>query len=153
MAYLMVWAWQEHQVSAGLMKRRTEQRMVVLVDEVEAHLHPRWQRQLLRLWSSAVERLSPDISVQIVVSTHSPLVMASAETVFDEEQDALLHLQLVDGGSVLLEEIPFVKHGEVGRWLTSSAFDLRHARSRKPELQSSSQNPCRSAGRTFQWRT
>ena len=60
-AYLMVWAWQEHQVAAGLTKRRTEQRMVVLVDEIEAHLHPRWQRQLLPALTSVVERLSPDI--------------------------------------------------------------------------------------------
>ena len=134
MAYLMVWAWQEHQVSAELMKRKTEQRMVVLVDEIEAHLHPRWQRRLLPALSSVVGRLSPDVSTQIVVSTHSPLIMASAETIFDEIRDSLLHLRLADHQAVVLEEMPFAKQGEVGHWLTSSAFDLRHARSQEAEL-------------------
>ena len=134
MAYLMVWAWQEHQVSAELMKSKTEQRMVVLMDEIEAHLHPRWQRQLLPALSAVVAHLSPDISTQIVVTTHSPLIMASAETMFDESVDALLHLRLADRHSVVLEEIPFAKQGDVGHWLTSSAFELRHARSREGEL-------------------
>ena len=133
-AYLMVWAWQEHQVAAGLTKTRTEQRMVVLIDEVEAHLHPRWQRQVLGALTSAVSRLSPEVGVQIIVTTHSPLILAAAEPVFDSDNDALIHLRLADEGSVTLDEVPFAKQGDATHWLTSSAFELRHARSREAEI-------------------
>ena len=133
-AYLMVWAWEEHQVAARQMKRRTERRMVVMVDEVEAHLHPRWQRQVLPALTSVVGRLSPDLVLQIIVTTHAPLILASAEPTFDEEEDVLLHLRLAPEGMVVLEEIEFAKQGDVSHWLTSSTFDLKHARSREAEL-------------------
>jgi len=43
-AYLLVWAWNEHRVSSHLAKKAPQRKMVILVDEVEAHLHPKWQR-------------------------------------------------------------------------------------------------------------
>ena len=52
---------------------------------------------------------------------------------FDVGKDVLLHLQLEDQESVVLEEIPFAKQGSVGHWLTSSVFNLMHARSREAE--------------------
>ena len=46
---------------------------LILVDEVEAHLHPRWQRAVVPLLREVFPRC------QFVVTTHSPLVVASAE--------------------------------------------------------------------------
>ena len=46
---------------------------VVLIDEIDLHLHPRWQRAALPLLREAFPRL------QLVVSTHSPQVLSSAE--------------------------------------------------------------------------
>jgi predicted ATP-binding protein involved in virulence len=46
---------------------------VVLIDELDLHLHPRWQRVALRGLRKAFPRL------QLVVSTHSPQVLSSAE--------------------------------------------------------------------------
>ena len=132
LTYLMVWAWQEHRVWSDLSKKAPESRMVILVDEVEAHLHPQWQRQLLPAVVDAVEILAADLSVQLIVTTHSPLVLASTEPIFDERNDALLHLHL-EGSEVSLKRIPFVKYGEASRWLTSPVFDMRHARSRQAE--------------------
>lgn len=80
LAYLVVWAWNEHVVAAELARTRPQRRMVVLVDEMEAHLHPRWQRSVLPALMSIGEMLAPELEVQYVVATHSPLVMASAET-------------------------------------------------------------------------
>lgn len=128
----MVWAWQEHRVSSELSQKAPESRMVVLVDEVEAHLHPKWQRQLLPAVVDAVGILAADLSVQLIVTTHSPLVLASAEPLFDEKEDALLHLHLGDN-EVSLDRMPFVKYGEASRWLTSPVFNMRHARSRQAE--------------------
>lgn len=132
LTYLMVWAWQEHKVSSELSMKAPESRMVILVDEIEAHLHPKWQRQLLPAVVDAVGVLATDLSVQLIVTTHSPLVLASTEPMFDEENDALLHLHVADN-DVFLDRIPFVKYGEASRWLTSPVFDMRQARSRQAE--------------------
>lgn len=48
-------------------------RAIVLIDEVELHLHPRWQRQILP-W---MLRAFPDC--QFVVTTHSPQVVGEIE--------------------------------------------------------------------------
>jgi predicted ATP-binding protein involved in virulence len=46
---------------------------VVLIDEIDLHLHPRWQRVALAGLRTAFPRL------QLVVTTHSPQVLSSAE--------------------------------------------------------------------------
>lgn len=46
---------------------------VVLIDELDLHLHPRWQREVL----GGLRRAFP--ALQFVVTTHSPQVLASAE--------------------------------------------------------------------------
>ena len=46
---------------------------VVLIDELDLHLHPRWQREALPRLREAFPRL------QFIISTHSPQVLSSAE--------------------------------------------------------------------------
>ena len=46
---------------------------VVLIDELDLHLHPRWQRVALPRLQEAFPRL------QFIISTHSPQVLSSAE--------------------------------------------------------------------------
>jgi AAA domain, putative AbiEii toxin, Type IV TA system len=48
-------------------------RGVVLVDEIDLHLHPAWQRVVLPTLSRALP------NVQFIVTTHSPLVVGSLE--------------------------------------------------------------------------
>jgi hypothetical protein len=45
---------------------------LLLIDEVEAHLHPRWQSRVL----PGIRGLFPN--VQVIATTHSPFVLASA---------------------------------------------------------------------------
>ncbi|MDE0661771.1 MAG: ATP-binding protein [Gammaproteobacteria bacterium] len=132
LAYLMVWAWEEHRISSDLSKRIPETRMVVLIDEMEAHLHPRWQREVLPALASAMPKLAPELEVQLIVATHSPLILASAEPIFNSANDSLFHFDL-DDDVVRLRNVPFLKRGDVSRWLTSRAFGLKHARSRQAE--------------------
>ncbi len=44
----------------------------VLIDEIDAHLHPKWQWKVL----DALRRIFPN--VQFIVATHSPIVISSA---------------------------------------------------------------------------
>jgi AAA domain, putative AbiEii toxin, Type IV TA system/AAA domain len=133
LAYLIVWAWNEHLIAAKQRGTSPQRRMVILVDEMEAHLHPRWQRTVLPALMSIGEMLSPELKTQFLVATHSPLVMASAEPIFSVDIDTLVHLDLTETGDVKLNEIDFVRFGDVSAWLTSPVFELKHARSSEAE--------------------
>lgn len=132
LAYLIVWAWNEHKISSELARSEPQRRMVIMVDEMEAHLHPLWQRSVLPALLDVGKELSRDLQPQFLVATHSPLVMASVEIAFDDNKDKLFHLNL-SHGEVTFSERPFVRHGSIDAWLTSEIFDLRHARSLEAE--------------------
>jgi len=132
-AYLLVWAWNEHQIAARLAKRRPQEKMVVLVDEMEAHLHPKWQRAILPALLQVTALLSQNVESQLIVTTHSPMVLASVESKFSETTDSLYHLELSPEGGVTFSQMPFIRHGTIDAWLTSDVFALRQARSREGE--------------------
>ncbi len=128
LAYVLVWAWQEHLVTSSIVRREPQRHLVLIVDEVEAHLHPLWQRLIAPAIMRVASNLSSAVKPQLYVATHSPLVLASIEAEFDEKRDSLNHLKL-DDSHVILEEIPFVKRGRADLWLMSEAFGLGQARS------------------------
>jgi hypothetical protein len=133
LAYVMVWAWHEHEANSEAVRREPQKRLVMLIDEVEAHLHPRWQRVIIPAVMRAVETMAGIASPQLHLATHSPMVMASSETIFDERVDQLHHLKLCPNNIVELEALPFVRLGRVDRWLTSEVFGLEQARSIEAE--------------------
>lgn len=134
LAYLIVWAWNEHKIQSGYYKRKAENRMVVIVDELEAHLHPRWQRVILPALLEISSDLNKEMDIQLIVATHSPLVLASGEPVYDKSSDKLFHLETTKSGRVEFSELPFITYGGVDSWLTSEVFNLGQARSREAEL-------------------
>ena len=125
LAYLLVWSWQEHLASANLRGDPPAQQIVFLIDELEAHLHPKWQRRIVPALLRVMEALAGKewVSVQFIASTHSPLVLASAEPEFRDDQDALWEMRLEEG-TVSLVEFPWSRQGDANAWLTSSIFDL-----------------------------
>ncbi len=133
LAYLIIWSWQEHELAAQRLGRQPLHRMMVIVDELEAHLHPKWQRIVLPALMSVGDLLSGDLALQMIAATHSPMILASMEPTFDPSTDILYHL-FGAGPTVKLEETPFVKYGDASGWLTSPLFGMRHARSREAEL-------------------
>lgn len=133
LAYLIIWSWREHELAAERMGRSPLRRMMVIVDELEAHLHPKWQRIVLPALMGVGDLLSSDLTVQMIAATHSPMILASMEATFDASIDVLYHL-FGAGPTVKLEETPFVKYGDASGWLTSPLFGLRHARSREAEM-------------------
>ncbi len=42
----------------------------------------------------------------MIVATHSPLILASMESIFSADSDKLFHLYLRDGSEVELNEVP-----------------------------------------------
>jgi hypothetical protein len=127
MAYMLVWAWQEHKRAAKLRRTEPFKQMMLLIDEVESHLHPSWQRRILPSLLTVVNCLSPELKVQLIATTHSPLIMASLEPIFDAETDAWFDLDLVGENGhreVKLEKREFEILGNADDWLTSEAFDL-----------------------------
>ncbi|MFN5855285.1 MAG: AAA family ATPase [Pseudanabaenaceae cyanobacterium] len=133
LAYVLVWAWEEHIQIAKLKRTETLKKIVFLIDELEAHLHPKWQRTIRPAILQVCKLLNSAIEVQVATTTHSPMVLASAEPYFEEELDKLFLFELL-GSEVTLNEIPWVKQGDVVGWLTSEIFDLKQARSREAEV-------------------
>jgi hypothetical protein len=138
LAYLLIWVWQEHLRASKLLDQDPTHQVIFIIDEIEAHLHPKWQRVVLRALLTVVEQLTEDAKsdVQIIAATHSPLVLASIEPLFDASQDAWFDLDLTqkDGAAqVELRQRAFVRHGDASNWLTSEAFNLKSARSIEAE--------------------
>jgi energy-coupling factor transporter ATP-binding protein EcfA2 len=87
---------------------------VVLIDELDIHLHPSWQREIAGWLQQAFPNL------QFFIATHSPLVAAGAG------EDALtLHLDMVDN-KIQITKIPYEDLAAgVDRTLKSPAFGLQ----------------------------
>ena len=126
LAYLIVWAWEEHKIQAKAAGRKEERQMVILLDEAEAHLHPRWQRVLLPALLGIANDLHEELAIQYFIATHSPLVLASAEPVWDAFVDKLFHLRMNANGKVIFDSVPFELRGTADSWLQSPSFDGLH---------------------------
>lgn len=132
MAYLLVWAFREHKSAQEDFGKKPEARITFLIDEIEAHLHPRWQRAILPAMLDVAKELAPNANVQIIATTHSPFVPLSVETMVDEKQDALWDLDLIEQ-KVELNKRGWEKRGDISGWATSDLFDLKSTRSMEGE--------------------
>jgi hypothetical protein len=111
-------------------------RIVLLIDELEAHLHPRWQRLILPALLRVVKELQSSATVQVIAATHAPLMLASVETEFDTAHDALFTFDLVGTGAkrtVQVERTEWRPRGDANSWLVSEIFDLKSPRSLEAE--------------------
>jgi hypothetical protein len=100
LAYLLVWAWQEHAQASELLARPPARQMAV------------------------VDNLNQHTAVQLLLVTHSPLVMASVEPLFDPECDRWWDLDWTEANQqVELTQRPFNRYGDANNWLRSEAFD------------------------------
>lgn len=85
---------------------------VVLIDELDIHLHPSWQRTIAGL----LRQTFPNI--QFIMATHSPLVAAGAG------EDSITYRFYRDGETTKVEEIKNLYAKNVDEILQSPAFDL-----------------------------
>ena len=134
LAYLLTWAWRQHVENANLRGEDPTHEIIFLIDELEGHLHPQWQRRIVPSLLKVMDALTGKhkSKVQVLAATHSPLIMASLEPFFNNHKDAWFDLDL-ERRKVVLQQRDYIQQGEVGNWLISDAFDLKVARSLKGE--------------------
>lgn len=85
---------------------------VVLIDELDIHLHPVWQRSIAMLLREQFPNL------QFVVATHSPMITAGAGP------DALTYRFVFDGSKTEVTEVKDLAFMSVDKILASDAFSL-----------------------------
>lgn len=86
---------------------------IVLVDEVDLHLHPRWQRDIL----SQLAKVFPNI--QFVVSTHSPVIVVGAAEIAQ-----VINLNKINEDENLIYDHTYISN--VGQVLLSDLFGLNY---------------------------
>jgi hypothetical protein len=125
LAYVIAWTFYEHRAACKLIGRDPARQIILLMDEVETHLHPRWQRRIVPALLDAIAGLGEAVQAQLLLTTHSPIVLASLEPHFIEEQDKLYLLELGEN-QVHLEEMDLLKTkaGDAVGWLASPIFKL-----------------------------
>ncbi len=84
----------------------------VLIDELDIHLHPMWQRQLPGL----LRRIFPNI--QFIVATHSPFIAAGAG------EDAVTYRLNREDGAIVVAQIRDLAFLSIEKVLQSPAFEL-----------------------------
>ena len=135
LAYTLLWNWEEHNLICNLLGQKKEHNIVFLIDEIECHLHPKWQRTIVDGIYEIMKVLDPQAKVQLILTTHSPLVMASLESKFDTKQDTWND---IDYDSELQQPVVtprlMEKYGSVNNWLESEAFDISDAASIEHEV-------------------
>lgn len=136
LAYIITWAHHEDRERSRLLKEPTSQKRTLIIDEVESHLHPEWQRTIIPSILKATSE-TPEggclSSCQFFLTTHAPLVLASMEPLFDEEKDKLFHFDFTEEQATV-KEIPWAARGTATYWLTSPVFGLGEARSKDAEV-------------------
>lgn len=98
----------------------TNLRGILLFDEIEQHLHPRWQRSILSHLKEAFPK------VQFIGTTHSPLVASSVGEVLPRTGiDKVIVLNSKDKHGVVKEELDPMMGWRVDKVLASQAFEYQ----------------------------
>ncbi len=95
-------------------KSPLEEPCIVLVDEIDLHLHPKWQRKIVGFLSDIFK------NAQFIVTAHSPLIVQAAE-------DANIVLLKREGDSVRIYndvEKDRIQDWTIDQILTSDLYDL-----------------------------
>jgi AAA domain, putative AbiEii toxin, Type IV TA system len=96
---------------------------VVLVDEIDLHLHPKWQRELM----DRLTNLFPN--TQFIATAHSPLVVQAAANA------NLAVLRRVGDHVEIDNDVDYIRNWRVDQILTSDLFGLETTRPPQIEFQ------------------
>ncbi len=127
--YMLIWSWFEYKIS--IENRHFEQnnnQIILIIDEIDAHLHPKWQRRIIPSILKVLKIIGINEEFQLHISTHSSLILSSIESSFDESTDQI-HVFSQQNKEILIDKIPFIKRGTSDLWLMSDVFDRQNPRS------------------------
>lgn len=114
---------------------------VVLVDEIETHLHPRWKMRVMSSLREAFPR------VQFIVTTHDPLCVRGMD-----DGEVIVLARNEQGGIITLADLPNVSGMRSEQLLTSEYFGLSSTIDPEVQLEiarlaeDSASNPAQSIG-------
>ena len=98
----------------GSAEKPREQHALVLIDEIDAHMHPEWQRQLI----PKIRELFPNL--QVIATTHSPLLVPSLNP------NEIIRLRREPGAKGITVDVPRydLREFPTNQILTSPLFDV-----------------------------
>jgi len=98
----------------GSAEKPREQHALVLIDEIDAHMHPEWQRQLI----PKIRELFPNL--QVIATTHSPLLVPSLNP------NEIIRLRREPGAQGITVDVPRydLRESPTNQILTSPLFDV-----------------------------
>ena len=111
--------WMLDLIGWTLLSGRSEPQGIVLIDEIENHLHPSWQRHVLRLLSKQFSRM------QFIATSHSALPAAG---IYEEKAQGIkigkAHvLRMSSAGNIVNQELPEIHGLTYDQILESQAFE------------------------------
>jgi predicted ATP-binding protein involved in virulence len=100
-----------------------EEPVIVLIDEIDLHLHPKWQR-------TVIDKLSENFpKAQFIATSHSPLIVQAAQ-----DRNANIVVCRKEGDKVIIDNNPDeVKGWRIDQILISDLFDTGSSQSKEIE--------------------
>ena len=131
-----------------LTTRPQRRRAVVLIDEIDLHLHPKWQRQIVHNLTAAFPRC------QFIATTHSPQVIGEVEhdriqIIADGQVYSPTHSFGVDSSRVLEEIMDLGPADKGGRGPALGGLAVRSANSSSSARASCSHSSSSSSEKTI----
>lgn len=133
-----VFAWVGHLIrrlyeSSNFEENFNSYPAIVLIDEIDTYLHPKWQRKILDVLAESFP------NAQFIVTTHSPLVASHVEAQGDKAVVYILKeapLNAIDDADYLIPEYKVEVYEETyGRDITSIFFDWMEVEERDKDVQ------------------
>jgi predicted ATPase len=94
-------------------KNPLEEPAIVLIDEIDLHLHPSWQRKLIKFLSEIFK------NTQFIATAHSPLIVQAAG---DEYANVVL-LKRNGNQTKVVNDLPDIRLWRIDQILNSELFD------------------------------
>lgn len=83
---------------------------ILLIDEIENHLHPKWQKKILKI----IRNYFPNI--QIILTTHSPFIVSSVDNI------NVFVCKMGEDKSVIIDETDFYKNKPIEEIIRTPLF-------------------------------
>lgn len=95
-----------------------EEPAIVLIDEIDLHLHPKWQRELINYLDERFKQ------TQFIVTAHSPLIVQTTSQTSGSEHVNVVVLRREDDYVVIDKDLDYVRSWRVDQLFASDLFGI-----------------------------